>query len=635
MEIYQKRENIADYFTDETKIHEYLHPKKRGRMELLRRAFLPVFEKKINLFLYVIYAFATGFIPVIGAFSIRYFVSVLENLGEKEISTISESLPFLSTVAVYGGILLFLLILTAQIRGMMKGRLMYLRLEEMRKLFYKYTGADLSITEDARVIHSLGNFYGCATNSESGMEGIWNKIFERSGAFVSFFLLSILLGKISVFLPVLALVAIGTAAFGDYFYNQHLEKKIPEIEKNNRIFFNLYAEAQDFSYGKDIRVFRLGEAFLKLGRKLIRTRKRLENELLAKKRIYKFPKSLSFSVFEVSVLYIILKKYEMSTISLAETVMFLSIAVLFSVQMIGISDCIAFVYKELVSLGYFYDAKDAKLSSEGGREMERADFPDLDIRFQDVWFRYPNSEKFVLEGINLEIKEGESLALVGVNGAGKSTLTNLLSGLYMPTKGKILIGGIDTRELSKKTLNKLMAVVFQQFEPLAMTVKENVIAIKEEGEGEEVDERVMESLKKAGVYEKIASFPKGIHSTMLRVLEDDGMVLSGGENQKVSIARALYKKESGILILDEPTSALDALAEEKIYREFQAMIEEKSAIFISHRLASTRFCNRIALLNGGRIEEMGSHEELLKKGGLYKEMFDTQASYYKEEEDGE
>lgn len=632
MEFYQKRENIADYFTDETKIHEYLHPRKRGRMELLRRAFLPVFEEKTNFFLYFIYAFATGFLPVIGAFSIRYFVEVLERLQEKEVSTISESLPFLSTVAIYGGIFLFLSILAAQIRERMKGRLMYLRLEEMRKLFHKYTESDISVTEDARVIHSLGNFYGCVTNSENGMEGIWNKIFEQSGAFLSFFLLAALLGKISVFLPLLALVALGAAAFGDYFYNRILEKKIPEIEKNNRTFFNLYAEAQDFSYGKDIRVFRLGEAFVKLGNKLIRDRKRVQDELLAKKRIYKLPKALSFAIFEVSILYIILKKYEMNTISLPETVMFLSIAVLFSIQMIGISDCIAFVYKELVSLGYFYDAKDAKLSSEGGREMERGDFPNLDIHFQDVWFRYPNSDRFVLEGINLEIKEGESLALVGVNGAGKSTLTNLLNGLYVPTKGKILIGGIDTRELSKKTLNKLMAVVFQNFEPLAMTVKENVIAVKKEGE--EVNEKVIEALKKAGVYEKIASFPKGIHSTMLRVLEDDGMVLSGGENQKVSIARALYKKESGILILDEPTSALDALAEEKIYREFQTMIEGKSAIFISHRLASTRFCDRIALLNGGKIEEAGSHEELLEKGGLYKEMFDAQASYYKEEEDG-
>ena len=173
--------------------------------------------------------------------------------------------------------------------------------------------------------------------------------------------------------------------------------------------------------------------------------------------------------------------------------------------------------------------------------------------------------------------------------------------------------------------------MLQSYEPIAVSVKENVAP-----SGFNIDEeRVADVLTQVGLYDKIVSFDKGIDSTMLRVIEDDGLVLSGGENQKLSIARALYQEASKIMILDEPTSALDALAEQTIYQDFANMMEGKTGIFISHRLASTRFCDKIALLDGGRIAQIGRHEDLVKEDGLYRDLYETQASYYRKEETDE
>ena len=206
-------------------------------------------------------------------------------------------------------------------------------------------------------------------------------------------------------------------------------------------------------------------------------------------------------------------------------------------------------------------------------------------------------------------------------------MVKLITGLYQPTKGQILINGIDTRTIAQRELFSLFGVVFQEVQPLALTIAENVAAA-------DIDidrDRVVDCLKQAGLWEKVSSLPKGIDSPVLKVVEDDGIIFSGGENQKLAIARALYRKDSLMMIMDEPTAALDALAEEKIYREFDSILSGKTALFISHRLASTRFCDRIVLLDGGSISQEGTHDELIGQEGLYKRMFTAQGKYYQED----
>ena len=238
-------------------------------------------------------------------------------------------------------------------------------------------------------------------------------------------------------------------------------------------------------------------------------------------------------------------------------------------------------------------------------------------------FRYPGAEKYVFRHLNLTIHKGERLAVVGVNGAGKSTLVKLMTGLYDVTEGEIRINGIPIGEFDKKALYSMFSAVFQDVNILAFTLEENV-ACRREG----IDHgRVEQALERAGLGETVKALPKGVEQMMLKVVEEDGALLSGGQNQKLAIARALYK-DAPMVIMDEPTAALDPLAEAEIYENFDSLVKGRTALYISHRLASTRFCDHIAMFDHDGLREYGTHEELMARRGSYYEMFTVQGKYY-------
>lgn len=248
-----------------------------------------------------------------------------------------------------------------------------------------------------------------------------------------------------------------------------------------------------------------------------------------------------------------------------------------------------------------------------------------EVRLENVSYQYAKDEEAVIKHVNLTIHPGEKVALVGANGAGKSTLVKLICGLYKPTEGKIYLDGVDTSCLNREDYFKEFSVVFQDNITLACTVAENVACSIEYDEG-----RVIESLKKADLYDKVRAMKAGIHTMLTRNLEQEGEELSGGETQKLMLARALYR-DAPALILDEPTAALDPLAESRMYETYTGFGKDKTSVFISHRLSSTRFCDRICFIRDGQIVEEGTHEELLARNGQYAEMFRIQAKYYTEE----
>lgn len=248
-----------------------------------------------------------------------------------------------------------------------------------------------------------------------------------------------------------------------------------------------------------------------------------------------------------------------------------------------------------------------------------------DIRLENVSFRYEGAEEDVLSGVNLSIRKGEKIALVGSNGAGKTTLVKLITGLYTPTQGKIYIGGVDTQTLAKKQIFSLFSVVFQEMKVYACSIAENVACALSPDR-----EKVMSCLMKSGLWEKVSTFEKGMDMPMTQKLEQDGVQLSGGQNQKLMLARALYQG-APILILDEPTAALDPIAENEMYQTYHDFSGDKTSLFISHRLSSTRFCDRVCFLKGGMITEMGTHESLMANQGDYAKMFQIQSRYYQEE----
>ncbi len=265
---------------------------------------------------------------------------------------------------------------------------------------------------------------------------------------------------------------------------------------------------------------------------------------------------------------------------------------------------------------------------EDGRPLPVKENHLYQLELRDVSFRYPGAEEDTLSHVNLTIRPGEKLAVVGKNGAGKTTLIKLLCGLYDPTEGQVLLDGEDIRQFNRRDYYRHFSAVFQQFSVLAGTVAENVVQTA--GDGADLP-RMWDCLERAGVADKIRELPQRENTHLGREVYLDGIDLSGGQMQRLMLARALYKN-GPVVVLDEPTAALDPIAERDLYQRYSDLTGRCTSVYISHRLASTRFCDRIILVEGGGIAEEGTHEELLNAGGRYAYLFHIQSKYYQEGE---
>ena len=260
---------------------------------------------------------------------------------------------------------------------------------------------------------------------------------------------------------------------------------------------------------------------------------------------------------------------------------------------------------------------------EEGEAVPNAD--GYELKLEHVSFRYPEAKEDTIHDLNLTVHPGEKLAIVGLNGAGKTTLVKLLCGLFDPTEGRVLLNGKDIREFNRREYYGLFSAVFQEFSILDVTVAENIAQTNRN-----IDyDRIRDCIEKAGLTKTIHELPDGLDTHVGREVYLDGVLFSGGQTQRLMLARALYK-DGPILMLDEPTAALDPLAENDIYMKYNDMTAGKTSLFISHRLASTRFCDRIIFVADGRIAEEGTHESLLALGGEYAKLFEVQSRYYQE-----
>jgi ATP-binding cassette subfamily B protein len=324
------------------------------------------------------------------------------------------------------------------------------------------------------------------------------------------------------------------------------------------------------------------------------------------------------------LLYLVLN----NRISVADFVLYFGVITGFTVWLNGILGQINSLNRISLSVNYLraYLEYPESYKREGGIEPADTGLLPKTIELINVSYCYEGSDADTISNISLKIDPAEHLAIVGLNGAGKTTLVKLICGLCDPTEGEILYDGIDIKEYNRNSYYKLFSAVFQQFSILPVTLEEIVAESLPEGIN---TGKVEACLKQSGLWDKICTLPEGVKSKYGKILYDDGIEFSGGEIQKLLLSRALYKA-APVMVLDEPTAALDPIAESELYETYNTIMMDKSTIFISHRLASTRFCSRILLIENGTICEEGTHASLLLKKGKYYDLFEKQAKYYRE-----
>lgn len=409
---------------------------------------------------------------------------------------------------------------------------------------------------------------------------------------------------------------------------KYSDSKREESSEIWRKKYYIMQKSLNISAGKDIRIYQLGNWFHKLLCEVVIARGKLEKKLQL--RWYLPTVSGTFFNFgrDFIAYSILIKRVLDGQMDIATFTLYLGIISGFTSWIYSLSERFNNIRRsshEFNDLHDFMNLPDKERKTPAAPEaLEGARNKAPQITFKNVSFAYPDVEKNTIQNLDFTIKAGEKIALVGNNGAGKTTIVKLLCGLYDQTQGEILIDGKTIDDIGLNKYQDKISVLFQDTNPMAFTIEENITGL-EEGQCDQT--RLEDSLKKSGLWDKVQSLPHKEKTYITQTFSDEGILLSGGETQKLLFAKAIYKNGS-FLILDEPTSALDPLAESKIYEEYNNLAAGKTAVFISHRLASTKFCDRIMFLENGSIVECGSHEELMAKGGKYKEMFDIQAQYY-------
>ncbi|HHU78072.1 MAG: ABC transporter ATP-binding protein [Caldicoprobacterales bacterium] len=612
------RKNLAIELLDKQVRKQYLHTEKHGLFDILKVMYRPVLKNRKIVAASVAYALTDGVLPLLSISIVHILVQLL---------TQQNATPqrFITAAGIYALIFFVCSSLSSQLKHRNYSYFMNLRMTNLNRAMQQFMVMDYGLFENASFLDDVGNWDRSLQSNNRGLEGAYHRIFEMGGTFVSVLLLGGLLALVSPWIALVGLVFITVFYLVQKNITIYQHNRREELQKVRRRTDRFTSESSDFRYGKDMRLFQMEERFRQTFRPLLAAYEKLYKAFTRRELQLSFLESAALVLIDIVSFFALIAGVHAGKIFMAEFVMLLTAVTLFTQTVQLFAQGLAFVKSETLYYGDTIDFMEADLVSTGGDGEIPGDGP-VTVEFRNVSFCYPGTEALVLENLNLTIKAGEKCALVGVNGAGKTTMVKLITGLYQPTEGKILINGVDAATIPQEQLYSLFGVVFQEVQPLALTIAENVAAADTD-----IDrDRVVENLKKAGLWEKVSSLPKGIDSPMLKVIEEDGVVLSGGENQKLAIARALYREGARMMIMDEPTAALDALAEERIYREFDAILSGKTALFISHRLASTRFCDRIILLNGGRIAQQGTHDELMEEEGLYRTMFLTQGKYYQD-----
>lgn len=584
----------------------------------IKRLLRNVNRQNKNIYLYfAIYTITATVYP--------FFSVVLPKLLIGELS-LGDAASMKSIIGIIGGYLLLTGVfgfIRTYIKDFSYPQITRLRIDYIRDMFDKIVSLDYKHMEDAKFFEKNGRAMEATSSNNNGVEGVYHKLFETPAMLITILAFIIFVGMLNIWILVGLILNIAVTIWinkGVHRYQYGIRDKLSHGERRKRYY---YKTTHDFGYGKDIRIYNFKDRILNNYSKEIDGYIDIHKQIKNKEYALGFLGLITLLISDI-ITYGILVYKGINGMSIADFSMYLAAIVSLSLFMKTLAENISYIINEGQYVHDFYEFMDKDLGEIGGDRVAVKDGT-LEIEFRDVSFKYPDTDKYIFKNLNFTINKGERLAIVGINGAGKSTLVKLMTGLFDVTEGEILINQIPIKEFKKKELFSMFSVVFQDVNVLAFNIRENVACTSEK-----IDEnRVMSALDKVGLGHKVRDFPNGLDQMMLKIIEQDGTEFSGGENQKLAIARALYK-DGNMVIMDEPTAALDALAEAEIYENFSELIKGKTAVYISHRLASTKFCDKIALFDNDGLREYGSHEELMEKRGSYYDMFVIQGKYYNE-----
>lgn len=485
-------------------------------------------------------------------------------------------------------------------------------------------------TEDPNMLDCNQKASQAVGGNQQGVEGMMHIILNFSGSLGAVIAGLSIISTIN-FKIVILMIAIALANFFiSNLANKWCKKHVwDELAPWWRKRWYMDIALGDFSYAKDIRMFGLKNYLTHKFQEINKIRFNYQKKNNRVWLLVSIASSFFWVISQVLIYIYLIRCIFAKTITIGNFTLYLSATATFFECVMSLLNSIT---NFLNNSRYVDDFRSFYEMPEFRQNLpdQKTNLPKLqpqsyyEFEFQNVSFKYPRAERFALQNVSIKIKAGERLAVVGLNGAGKSTFIKLLLRLYQPTEGKILLNGIDIQTYDLNSYFKIFAPVFQEVNLFAMSFAENVSMKSLENTDKDL---AHQSVVQSGLEEKLDSLEKGLDTQLLKVIYDDGIDLSGGQKQKLALARALYKN-SPVVVLDEPTAALDAIAESKLYSDFDKLIGGKTSIYISHRLSSTQFCNNVAMFKDGKLIEYGTHESLLKQNGEYANMFKIQAQYY-------
>ena len=574
---------------------------------------------------FVFFIFAV--VPV--AVAIPLFASLFSKTVIDEIGAGKSFEELAVTVMVFVGGLFLLTVLQQFIETRCQGRRYYpttVYQDEMNR-FEDYE-MDYEGSEKQTFNEISGYAWSDACQGNCAMEYLWEDV---SGALKNLLGIVTFASFLVVLNPVIFLVTAVTSALTyltTSWQPKYFEKHKKEWEKEERKKNYLQELSDDFPNAKDIKLYGM-EGWINKMMRDYQAYLLMWNKRCSLRGFWASALAGVMTFVQNGVVYFVLIGMLLAErISVGDFVFFFGLAGSIAGYLQGIIADIAKLGVRADKIAYyrdFFGYENHFNHGEGSGLPKEA----VKIELKDVWYKYEGAEDYTLKGVNLTIDAGESLALVGINGAGKTTLVKLICGMYVPTKGEILVNGRPISDYNIEEYYLMISAVFQEIRAVAFTIFEFVASV--DMERKTAREEAVAAMKAAGIWEKIESLPNGMDTHLQKGVYEDGVDLSGGELQKLVLARAIYK-DGSILILDEPTAALDPIAENNLYLRYRELTKGKTSVYISHRFASTRFCDRIVLLGDGVVQESGSHDELMEQNGQYAYMFGVQSKYYKEGE---